>query len=80
MDSIPGLERPLGGGNGNPLKYSCLENPMERGAWRATVHQQTRLSTRMLSAVNYAGGSKEPSRKHGTRWDGGIRGGLRAES
>ena len=30
--SIPGLERPPGGGNGNPLQYSCLENPMDRGA------------------------------------------------
>ena len=35
MGSIPGLERSLGGGNGNPLQYSCLENPMDRGAWRA---------------------------------------------
>ena len=31
--SIPGLGRPPGGGNGNPLQYSCLENPMDRGAW-----------------------------------------------
>ena len=35
---IPGLERSPGGGNGNPLQYSCLENSMDRGAWRATVH------------------------------------------
>ena len=35
---IPGLGRSSGGGNGNPLQYSCLENPMDRGAWRATVH------------------------------------------
>ena len=35
---ILGSERSPGGGNGNPLKYSCLENPMERGAWQATVH------------------------------------------
>ena len=33
--SIPGLGRSLGGGNGNPLQYSCLENPMDRGAWWA---------------------------------------------
>ena len=33
-----GWEDPLGGGHGNPLQYSCLENPMDRGAWRATVH------------------------------------------
>ena len=33
-----GLERSPGEGNGNPLQYSCLETPMDRGAWRATVH------------------------------------------
>ena len=36
--SIPGLGRSPGGGNGNPLQHSCLENPMDRGAWQATVH------------------------------------------
>ena len=36
---IPGLVRPSGGGNGNPLQYSCLENPMDRGPWLATVHR-----------------------------------------
>ena len=36
--SIPGLGRSPGEGNGNPLQYPCLENPMDRGAWRATVH------------------------------------------
>ena len=36
--SIPGSGRSLGEGNGNPLQYSCLENPTERGAWQATVH------------------------------------------
>ena len=36
---IPGSGRPPGGGNGNPLKCSCLENPMDRGGWRATVHR-----------------------------------------
>ena len=35
---IPGSERSLGEGNGNPLQYSCLENLMDRGAWQATVH------------------------------------------
>ena len=38
VGSIPGLGRSPGGGNGNPLQYSCLENPMDGGAWRATVH------------------------------------------
>ena len=36
--SIPGLGRSPGGGNGNPLQDSCLENPMDRGAWWAAVH------------------------------------------
>ena len=45
---IPGLGRSPGEGNGNPLQYSCLENPMDRGAWQASVHglpkSQTQLS------------------------------------
>ena len=48
LASIPGSGRSPGDGNGNPLWYSCLENPVDRGAWRATVHgvvkSQTRLS------------------------------------
>ena len=40
--SIPGSGRSPGDGNGNPLQYSCLENPMARGAWRATVHGVTK--------------------------------------
>ena len=43
--SIPGLGRSLGGGNGNPLQYSYLENPMDRGAWQATVHGVTKCWT-----------------------------------
>ena len=43
LDSIPGLGRSPGEGNGNPLQYSWLENPMDRGAWRATVHGSQRL-------------------------------------
>ena len=38
LGSIPGLGRSLGEGNGYPLQYSCLDNPMDRGAWWATVH------------------------------------------
>ena len=41
--SIPGWERSSGEGNGNPLQYSCLENPMDRGPWQATVHGITRI-------------------------------------
>ena len=37
LGSIPGLERSPGGENGNPLQYSCLQKPMDRGAWQATV-------------------------------------------
>ena len=39
MGSIPGLRRSLGEGHGNPLQYSCLENSMNRGTWRTTVHR-----------------------------------------
>ena len=42
---IPALGRSSGGGNGNPLQYSCLEKSMDRGAWRATVHGVTELDT-----------------------------------
>ena len=42
LGSIPGLGRSTGEGNGNPLQYSCLENLMDRGAWRATVHGVTK--------------------------------------
>ena len=38
MSSIPGSRRSFGEGNSNPLQYSCLGNPMDRGAWCATVH------------------------------------------
>ena len=41
--SIPGSGRSPGEGNGNPLQYSCLENPMDRGAWQAIVHGVTRV-------------------------------------
>ena len=43
---IPGLWKYPGGGHGNPLQYSCLENPMDRGAWWATVHGVTKSQTR----------------------------------
>ena len=44
---IPGLGRSPGGGNDNLLQYSCLENPMVRGAWQATVHGVTKGQTRL---------------------------------
>ena len=45
--STPGLGKSPGEGNGNPLQYSCLENPMDKGAWWATVHGVTKSQTRL---------------------------------
>ena len=46
VGSVPGSERPLRGGHGGPLQYSCLENnPLDRRAWRATVHGSQRVGT-----------------------------------
>ena len=44
---IPGSGRSPGGGHSNPLQYSCLENPMGRGAWRATVHKVIKSQTQL---------------------------------
>ena len=45
--SIPGSGRSPGGGHGDPLQYSCLENPVASGAWQATVHGVTRSQARL---------------------------------
>ena len=45
--SIPGSGRAPGGGNGNPFQYSCLENPMDRGAWWAAVHGVAKSQIRL---------------------------------
>ena len=45
MGSIPGLGRFPGGGHDNPLQYSCLENPTDRGPWQATAHRVTNSQT-----------------------------------
>ena len=47
VGSVPGLGRSPGGGHGNPLRYSCLENPMDTGAWWATVHRAEKSRTQM---------------------------------
>ena len=47
VGSIPGSGRSPGGGRGNPLQYSCLENPMDSGAWWATVHGVMKSWTRL---------------------------------
>ena len=72
LGSIPGLGRSPGEGNGNPLPYSCLENPMDGGAWWALVHgvakSQTRLSdftfTFLSQDVNSNQGLRQPSRNY----------------
>ena len=51
---IPGSGRPPGGRNGNPLQYSCLENPMDRGAWRATVQGVAKSQTRLKLLSTHA--------------------------
>ena len=47
LGSIPGSGRSSGEGNGNPLQYSCLENPTDRGTWWATVHGVAKSRTRL---------------------------------
>ena len=47
MGLIPGLGRSPGGGHGNLLQYSCLENPMDGGAWQATVHKAAQSQTQL---------------------------------
>ena len=47
LDSILGQGRSPGEGNGNPLQYSCLENPMDGGAWQAAAHGVTKSRTRL---------------------------------
>ena len=49
---IPGSGRSPGGGHGNPLQYSCLENPTDREAWRATVHGVPKSRTRLSDLAN----------------------------
>ena len=50
--SIPGLGRSPGEGNGNPLQYSCLENPTDGRAWQATVHGVAKSRTRLSDFTN----------------------------
>ena len=47
VGSTPGSERSSGEGNGNPSQYSCLGNPMDRGAWQTIVHKVTKSQTRL---------------------------------
>ena len=54
LGPLPVLGRSPGGGNGNPLQYSCLENPMDRGAWWATVHKTAKSWTRLKQLSMHA--------------------------
>ena len=54
LGSIPGSGRSPGEGNGNPLQYSCLENPMDREAWRAAVHGVTTEATEQACKIGRA--------------------------
>ena len=45
LGSIPGSGKSSGKGNGNPLQYSCLENPTDRGPWQATIHSIAKTQT-----------------------------------
>ena len=54
--SIPGSGRSPGGGHGYPLQYSCLENHIDRGAWRATVHGVAKGQTRLKQLSTHAHG------------------------
>ena len=51
---IPVLGRSPGGRHGNPLQYSCLENPMDRGAWWARVHRVAKSQTRLKQLCTHA--------------------------
>ena len=54
MDLIPGLRRSPGGWYGNPLQYSCLENPKDRGAWQATVHGVAKSPTGLSNQAQHS--------------------------
>ena len=59
VGSVPGSGRSLGGGNGSPLQYSCLEIPMDRGAWRAIVHRVKKSQTELKLLSTYSKRIKE---------------------
>ena len=63
MCSIPRSERSPGGGHGNPLQYNCLEKPMDRGAWQATVHGVSKSPTSLKQL------SMHPDTETPTRWE-----------
>ena len=60
MDSISGLGRSPGGGHGNPLQYSCLENPTDKEAWQATVRGVTKSQTQLSTHACYTEAQGKP--------------------
>ena len=70
LGSIPGLGRSPGEGNGNPLQYSCLENPMDGGAWRAAVHGISKSQTRLSDFTSLHRGTRKDTTDAPTKGDG----------
>lgn len=72
MDSIPGSGRLSRGGNGNPLQYSCLRNPKDRGAWFLGLHEHNRASNTRLPEGKRLGEGEDKIGKEdrlcGDRW------------
>ena len=64
VGSIPGSGRSPGGGYGNPPQYSCLENPMDRGPWQATVHGVTKSQTRLQRIRTQASAFSEATKRN----------------
>ena len=58
--SVPGLGTSPGGGNGNPLQYSCWDNPMDRGAWQATVLRVSKSWTQLKQLSRHAHTGSQP--------------------
>ena len=68
---IRGSRRSPGGGHGNPLQYSCLENPMDRGAWRATIHVGCKESD-MTEAIEHTYNYAALKHESGNGWSGKL--------
>ena len=75
------FDKPLhaGAGNGNPVRYTCLENPMDRGAWWATVHGVTKSQTFTFPSHSLQGPQKARVEAGASVWQWGWRGRLRNE-
>ena len=63
---IPGSGKSPGGGNGNPLQYPCLGNPLDRGAWRATVHGVAKIGQDLATKQQQHGEFRSPVDKCGS--------------